>query len=77
MSAVDEPVECLEESPECRGEIAFHSVDPGRAAAFPRCEFHWEQRLDRRENSIEKYENSDVAPDWFDPAYAGEQWDED
>lgn len=75
----DEPLECLDDHGEntCRGPIEFHSVDPGRAVAFPRCEKHWGARLDSRENSIEKYENSDVAPDWFDPSFAGERWDED
>jgi hypothetical protein len=65
-----------EEDP-CKGPIEFHSVDPGRAEAFPRCEKHWAKRLERRENSIEKYENSDVVPAWFDPTYAGERWEED
>ncbi len=61
----------------CAGTVAYHSVDPGRAGAFPRCERHWGDRLDSRENSLERYENSDVAPDWFDPTYAGERWDDD
>ena len=33
--------------------------------------------LDRYENSIERYADSDVPPDWFDPAAAGERWDDD
>ena len=58
----------------CDGITEYHSVDPGRAEAVPRCERHWLRRLERRENSIEKYENSDVVPSWFDPAAAGESW---
>lgn len=61
----------------CRGPVEYHSIDPGRTGAFPRCEKHWTERLDRRENSVEKYENSDLPPSWFDPAYAGERWGED
>lgn len=61
----------------CAGPVEFHSIDPGRLSAFPRCERHWSARLDRRENSIERYENSDVPPDWFDPTACGERWDDD
>jgi len=35
------------------------------------------RRLERYENSIERYADSDVAPSWFDPSYAGERWNED
>jgi hypothetical protein len=34
-------------------------------------------RLERYEDSMEKYARSDVAPSWFDPADAGERWDDD
>jgi hypothetical protein len=70
-----ERLECIDEGmDDCSGPVEWHSVDPGRAQAFPRCEKHWGERLDRRENSIERYEFSDVPPDWFDPANAGEEW---
>lgn len=75
MTTFEQP-ECIENPEECQGPVEYHSVD-GRSQAWPRCEFHWEQRLDRREGSMEIYENSDVPPSWFDPAYAGERWDED
>ena len=71
-------MECMDEHLEdCRGPVTMHSIDPGRTGAFPRCDKHWADRLRRRENSMEKYENSDVAPSWFDPMAAGERWDED
>jgi hypothetical protein len=71
--------ECLEDRGEgtCRGPVEYHSIDPGRQNAFPRCAHHWEERLERRESSMERYADSDVAPPWFDPAYAGERWEED
>lgn len=70
-------LECLDDhDDDCWGPVEYHSVDPGRAKAFPRCERHWRLRLDRRERSMERYENSDVAPGWFDPAAAGERWDD-
>lgn len=73
-----EQLECLNaHDGKCRGPVAWHSIDPGRQRAFPRCDFHWEERLDIRENSMEKYADSDTPPSWFDPSYAGERWDDD
>lgn len=68
--------ECMDDMGEgtCRGPVEWHSIDPGRSGAFPRCEKHWGERLDRMENSIERYADSDVPPAWFDPADAGEEW---
>lgn len=67
---------CLESSPACKGKVEFH-LNPDRddLKAFPRCEFHQERRLDAAERTREF--RSDVPPSWFDPAYAGERWDED
>lgn len=77
MTTLDH-IECLEaHRGDCQGEVAYHSIDPGRQRGFPRCDKHWEDRLDRRENSIERYADSDTPPAWFDPSYAGERWDED
>lgn len=72
-----EELECLEDYGEgtCSGPVEYHSLGSGNA--FPRCEKHWSERLDRYENSIEQYADSDVAPSWFDPADAGERWDDD
>ncbi len=74
-----ETLECLDDHGEtpCAGPVQLHSVDPGRSGAFPRCDAHWERRLDRLENSIERYADSDVPPAWFDPTAAGERWDDD
>ena len=80
MSRFGKTNDCLDgfgAADSCSGPVEFHSIDPGRTPAFPRCEKHWGERLARRENSIERYENSDVAPAWFDPADAGERWTDD
>ena len=71
--------ECLNDHGEntCRGPVEFHSIDPGRTQAYPRCEHHWAERLAQRERSIERYADSDVPPSWFDPTLAGERWDDD
>lgn len=60
---------------ECRGTVEYRAVPGGSPVA--RCEGHFERRLERWENSIERYADSDCAPDWFDPDYAGERWDDD
>lgn len=64
--------ECLQFGEDCSGPVDFHSVDGNRA--WPRCEYHFAERLKRYENSIERYANSDVEPEWFDPSFAGESW---
>ena len=60
---------------ECRGTVEYRAVPGGSAVA--RCEGHFERRMERWENSIEREALSDLAPSWFDPSYAGERWDED
>ena len=72
---------CLDHRGEdsCRGIVEYHSIDPGRQRAHPRCGKHWNERVDRRNdpNSMEMYADSDVAPSWFDPAAAGERWNDE
>lgn len=72
-----EPVECLDDLGDntCSGPVEYRAVPGG--TAVPRCIAHFEDRLDRYENSIERYANSDVPPSWFDPTYAGERWSDD
>jgi hypothetical protein len=67
---------CLEYGDDCAGDVEFHSVGAS-LKAWPRCEFHAEQRWEKYENSIERYADSSVAPSWFDPGDAGESWDDD
>jgi hypothetical protein len=45
--------------------------------SFPRCERHWNDRLDEQERITSRYPDSDLPPADFDPAYAGERWDEE
>lgn len=64
----------------CRGAVEFHTVGSS-LKAFPRCVAHFDQRLDRYENSIERYADSDVPPSWFKPSWGGvneygERWDD-
>jgi hypothetical protein len=66
--------ECLEYGPDCEGPVDLHTVGTSMRA-FPRCQFHIDQRWESYENSMERYADSDLVPEWFDPSYAGESWD--
>lgn len=68
-------MKCLQENGDCQGLVEMRSLDGVKW--WPRCEYHWAKRLDSYDNSIERYAHSSVAPDWFDPSYAGESWDDD
>ena len=69
--------ECLNFGPDCSGPVDYHFVGMNATRAFPRCEKHLRDRLEQYENSIERETESSTPPDWFDPSYAGESWDED
>jgi hypothetical protein len=45
--------------------------------SFPRCERHWNERLDAQEEHDRRYPDSPLPPADFDPLYAGERWDEE
>ena len=68
--------ECLDDyRGKCRGPVEFHSIDPGFRRAFPRCEKHWGEAVDREMALRERYPVH--APADFDESYAGERWDDD
>ncbi len=70
-------IECLGDPDYCKGAVDYHWNGDPDGKTWPRCEWHQAQRVQQRENSIEKYANSDVPPAWFDPSAAGERWDDD
>lgn len=73
-----EPLACLErDSGDCEGPVEWHSTDPGVRPAFPRCAFHWALRCGLEDRLRRDYPDSPMAPSWFDPANAGERWDDD
>ena len=73
------PAECLDDpdGTTCRGPVELWWSGGSHGRSWPRCTYHGEARLERYENSMERYADSDVAPDWFDPTYAGERWEDD
>lgn len=68
-------LECLNENAECKGPVDYWSSGSSMKS-WPRCTFHGEKRIDQANDrsSMEYYADSDVAPSWFDPTYAGESW---
>jgi hypothetical protein len=75
---VSEELECLDHRQGgCRGPVEMRYPLSATGRGFPRCELHWVKRLDEQDRINQYYPDSQIAPSWFDPANAGESWDED
>lgn len=63
----------------CSGKVEFRMPLSPSGRAFPRCDKHWDERLAKEEEANARLGNwrSDVPPPGFDPADAGERWDEE
>lgn len=73
---MSEPLECQDDHRgDCRGEVEFH-LRPSDWKAFPRCEHHAPLWL-REQERIQQTYGGATPPSWFDPAAAGERWEED
>ena len=66
--------ECLSGPLGCEGEVSFHLTASG-TRSFPRCEKHFAEYLEECQSIALRYPHN--APTDFDPAYAGERWDDD
>jgi hypothetical protein len=69
--------DCLDGPTDCEGPVEYRMALSGTGKPFPRCDKHWDERLDKQDEINQRYPDSPVAPADFDPAYAGEHWDED
>ena len=69
--------ECIENPDECRGEVEMRPSLTGTGTTIPRCDHHWDLRLERDEQLRRDYPDSPIPPAWFDPTFAGERWDDD
>ena len=76
---MSEPLECLDDHGDgtCSGQVEYRFALSPSGRQFPRCDRHWQERLDVQEGINERYPDSPCPPRDFDPAYAGERWDED
>lgn len=73
-----EPLECLDDYGDgtCAGAVEYRMALSATGRSFPRCEKHWGDRVEKQEGIQRRYGGA-AAPRDFDPAYAGERWDED
>jgi hypothetical protein len=67
--------ECLDGPSGCRGTVEYRMPLTSTGKSFPRCDHHWEERLETQEAINNRYPV--MPPRDFDPMYAGERWDED
>lgn len=72
---VYEPPVCMEEGPDCGGTVEYRYALSGTGKSYPRCDRHWERRLDIQDGINRRYPTH--QPSDFDPSYAGEVWGED
>lgn len=69
---------CLDEGRgHCEGQVEYRLALSATGRSFPRCERHWNERLDAQEEHARRYPDSDLPPADFDPSYAGERWNEE
>lgn len=59
----------------CGGDVEYRDALSSTGVPFPRCEKHWEARLEQQAGINRRY-GSPGPPSDFDPAYAGERWEE-
>ena len=67
--------ECLDFDNTCNGELYPWKSMTGMI--IYRCEKHLDERLELEERLNRDYPDSDIAPYWFDPDFAGEYWNDD
>lgn len=71
--------DCLENGnpskPDCEGAMVSYLTPLG--TKIVRCELHQEEADARAEAHNNNYPDSHMAPEWFDPTFAGERWDDD
>lgn len=77
MSQELDPEDCLEyiggEENTCSGPVEYRMPLSGTGRPFPRCDHHWDLRLDAHEQEMER----DARARHVDPIYAGERYDDD
>lgn len=69
-------IRCLDDNRgHCEGEVLLRGSLTGTGTPIPRCDHHWALRLDYQDEHERRFPV--MAPADFDPAYAGESWEEE
>lgn len=76
--SVSEQLACIEGPNGCEGAVEYRWPGYGERN-WPRCEKHGDARVERQQQTHERYGHPDsaCAPAGFDPLDAGERWDDD
>jgi hypothetical protein len=75
-SEPEEELECLDDHKGgCGGPVELRMPLSGTGRSFPRCDFHWDERLAEQERINERYPTH--PPDDWSPYDAGEAWYEE
>ena len=80
MTATLTTEDCLDYRPgmgECSGAVEYRMALTATGKSFPRCDQHWDERLEAQREHDRIYPDSPFPPAWFDPMNAGERWDYD
>ncbi len=78
MTDTVETPECLNRHDgNCSGNVEYRESLSGTGTPIPRCDGHWSERLELQDRLRRDYPDTSTPPAWFDPAYAGESWDDD
>lgn len=67
--------DCLNFGADCAGEVEYRMPLSGTGRSFPRCDHHWDERLDLESGLRERY--PEQPPSDYDFYDAGEYWSED
>lgn len=79
-AAEDNERKCLDRSKEghtCQGPVSGRESNAGTGTIIWRCALGHGASYEFAQQVRKRYPDSPVAPDWFDPADAGERWDEE
>lgn len=69
--------DCIAGPEFCSGRVEYRMALSGTGTPYPRCDNHWSDRLDLEQRLRRDYPDTDTPPSWFDPANAGEHWNDD
>ncbi|MFI2616611.1 hypothetical protein [Streptomyces sp. NPDC018584] len=80
MNQITEPRQCLDQHKSdhtCQGPVTGQPSRAGTGTIIYRCAAGHDASEAYARKVRERYPDTDAAPDWFDPAYAGERWNDD